>query len=273
MLKRIDEYSAVLESDSARLLPFVDWQATAGDNVDVRNDTADYYRYFDATRHAEFLYACVAQTVDHDLPAEVRFLEAFDAFSAAVKDIVEMPDRDVDRLRGFLAQGNGRLSQRARAREFRAFTDAEVATVEGLYAECFGEGVTDATWPALRARALVSPQQRQVDRHLVERFDPDDHTAGVQREPDPPVIVETECLERSLQRIDEPCIPGRGAERKRAVSCRGRASRWRATTLRRPSQAQARRRLSLEARASVSAATPRGLARRRGVRGEVRVRQ
>jgi Fic family protein len=139
ILRRLDEYKAVLESYSAPLLPFIDWHATTTGNVEVRGDTADYYRYFDATRHAEFLYECVEQTVDQDLPAEVRFLESFDRFSAAVKEIVEMPDREVERLRGFLAQGEGRLSQRAREREFRALTDAEAARIEALYAAFFGD--------------------------------------------------------------------------------------------------------------------------------------
>ena len=30
----------------------------------VLNDTGDFYRFFDATPHAEFLYSCVKQTID-----------------------------------------------------------------------------------------------------------------------------------------------------------------------------------------------------------------
>lgn len=139
ILRRIDGYRAVLESYSAAMLPLIEWRATADGNVDVLNDTADYYRYFDATAHAEFLYSCVEQTVEHDLPEEVRFLEAFDRFASAVKEIVEMPDREVERLRGFLAQGRGHLSERAREREFRALTDEETTRVEALYRELFGD--------------------------------------------------------------------------------------------------------------------------------------
>jgi hypothetical protein len=120
------------------MMPLVDWRATADNNIEVLNDTADFYRYFDATAQAEFLYSCVEQTVEQDLPEEVRFLEAFDAFSSAVKEIVEMPDRDVERLRGFLAQGHGHLSKRAREKEFRALTDEETTRVEALYTELFG---------------------------------------------------------------------------------------------------------------------------------------
>jgi hypothetical protein len=57
--------------------------------------------YFDATAHAEFLYACVEQTVERDLPEEVRFL-------------------------------------RARAKELAALTDTEGERIEELYAEALG---------------------------------------------------------------------------------------------------------------------------------------
>ncbi len=133
MLRRLDAYRAVLDSYSAALLPFIEWRATPDHNVEVLNETADHFRYFDATAHAEFLYACVEQTVEQDLPEEVQFLERFDAFSAEVKEIVEMPDREVERLRGFLAQNGGRLSTRAREQEFKLLSDDEVSRVEALY--------------------------------------------------------------------------------------------------------------------------------------------
>src|SRR6266566_703658 len=139
ILRRIDEYRTVLESYSAAVLPLIEWRATPNNNVEVLNETADYYRYFDATAHAEFLYSCVEQTVEEDLPEEIRFLHAFDKFSAAVKEIVEMPDRAIELLRGFLAQGRGHLSKRAREKEFRALTGEEATRVEVLYGDLFGE--------------------------------------------------------------------------------------------------------------------------------------
>jgi hypothetical protein len=147
ILRRIDAYRAVLESYSSALLPLIDWRATADGNVRVLGDTADYYRYFDATAHAEFLHGCVEQTVEHDLPNEVRFLEAFDHFSSAVKELIEMPDRQIERLRLFFAQGEGRLSERARLREFQALTEPELERLEALYAQAFGA----ATAPKLLA--------------------------------------------------------------------------------------------------------------------------
>jgi Fic family protein len=137
ILRRIDEYRTVLESYSAALLPHIEWQPTGDGNLHVQNDTADYYRYFDATAHAEFLHGSVEQTIEHDLPNEVRFLESFDTFSSAVKELVEMPDRQIEQLRRFLEQGRGRLSERARTNEFAALTDTEVDRVEALYGQTF----------------------------------------------------------------------------------------------------------------------------------------
>ena len=129
----------MLESYSAAALPLIEWRATPNNNVEVLNETADYYRYFDATAHAEFLYSCVEQTVEEDLPAEIRFLHAFDRFSSAVKEIVEMPDRGIELLRGFLAQGDGHLSMGARENEFSALTDEEATRIEVLYQDLFGD--------------------------------------------------------------------------------------------------------------------------------------
>lgn len=145
ILRRIHEYRSVLEGYSAALLPLIEWSATADGNLRVHNDIADHYRYFDATTHAEFLHRCVEQTVEQDLPREVGFLEAFDAFASAVKEVVEMPDRQVERLRLFLAQGGGTLSARAKAHEFRALTDGEIEQLQALYAQSFG---ADARAPA-----------------------------------------------------------------------------------------------------------------------------
>lgn len=138
ILRNIDRYRAVLESWSAPLLPFIEWRPTASGNVEVLNDTAAFYRYFDATAHAAFLYDCVEQTVEHDLPQEVRFLQAFDSFSEGIQQIVDMPTAQVELLHKFLEQNDGRLSQRARTKEFAALDDSEIDRIEALYAEAFG---------------------------------------------------------------------------------------------------------------------------------------
>ncbi len=137
ILERIDEYRAVLEDYSRRLLPLIRWEPTTDGNVKVLNDTADCYRFFDATPHAEFLYSCVKKTIEQDLPHETDFLRRYDQFRARIEEIIDMPDRTSDLLFQFLRRNGGRLSKRARENEFAKMTDAEVTTAEQAYATAF----------------------------------------------------------------------------------------------------------------------------------------
>ena len=137
ILDRINDYRKILESYSARLLPLIEWEPTDKGNVRVLNDTGDYYRFFDATPHAEFLYECVERAIEVDLPAETSFLKGYDSFRRQVEDIVDMPDNTVDLLFRFLRQNDGTLSRRAREREFAELTDDEVVRIEATYAEAF----------------------------------------------------------------------------------------------------------------------------------------
>ena len=137
ILERIEDYRSVLESYSARLLPLVRWEPTERMNVRVLNETGDFYRFFDATPHAEFLFECVKKTIESDLPEEAAFLERYDQFKARVEAVVEMPASMVDLLFSFLRQNNGSLSKRAREREFGELTDAEAVQFESLYQELF----------------------------------------------------------------------------------------------------------------------------------------
>jgi hypothetical protein len=137
ILRDIGSYRTVLESYSSPLLPFIEWRSTPTGNVEVLNETSLFYRYFDATAHATFLYKCVEQTVVHDLPEEVWFLQAFDAFAEGVQQIIDMPMTQLELLHKFLEQNDGRLSQRARTREFAALSDEETRRIENLYEDAF----------------------------------------------------------------------------------------------------------------------------------------
>jgi Fic/DOC family len=139
ILDRIDEYRGVLESYSSRLLPLVQWEPTEKGNVNVLNDTGDFYRFFDATPHAEFLYACVRKTIDEDLPNETNFLKNFDQFRAGIESMIDMPERTLNNLFGFLRQNGGRLSKRALENEFAELTSDEVTKIEGFYSASFGD--------------------------------------------------------------------------------------------------------------------------------------
>lgn len=137
MANDIPSYQRALEAYSAEVLPFIQWRAAADGNVEVLNDTADFYRYFEATPQVEFLYRCVERTVDVDLPHETRYLQAHDEFMSALRSNIDMPGRLESLLFSFLDRGKGKLSNRARSKEFAGLTDEQVAMVEILFQDAF----------------------------------------------------------------------------------------------------------------------------------------
>src|SRR5271157_3635663 len=143
MLDRIDDYRATLQAHSGPLMPFIEWRPTPERNVEVLNQTADLYRYFDCTQDAEFLYACVARTVEHDLPREIDYLRRHDQATRRIMHAVEMPNRVAENLVMFIRQNNGTLSKNRREGEFKKLRDDEVASIESFVndaLEGFDEG-------------------------------------------------------------------------------------------------------------------------------------
>jgi len=141
ILNHIDDYRRILERYSQPLLDFIEWKETQDHNVKVLNDTMDYYRYFDATPQAEFLYDCVEDTIENIIPEEVSYLTRYDEFKHYLDNEFEMPDKKVALLVRFLEQNNGRLSNRAKEKEFKALTEKEVKDIEEQFQSIlFSEG-------------------------------------------------------------------------------------------------------------------------------------
>lgn len=139
MLDRIDEYRATLQNHSSPLMPFIEWRPTPEHNVEVLNETADLYRYYDCTEEAEFLYECVARTVQHDLPREIDYLSRREEAVGRIMDAVEMPDRFAEDLVMFIRQNDGVLPKRRRTGEFAELRDDEVSLIEDIVKETFAE--------------------------------------------------------------------------------------------------------------------------------------
>lgn len=140
MLDRIEDYRTTLQDHSGPLMPYIEWRPTRNRNVEVSNDTADLYRYFDCTANAEFLYACVTRTIEQDLPEEIEYLRRHDEAQRRIMEIVDMPDRLAQDLIMFVAQNGGTLPKRRREKEFAALTDKEVKDLEAIYRDVFGTG-------------------------------------------------------------------------------------------------------------------------------------
>lgn len=137
ILERLDEYRRTLEAYSKPRLDLIKWEPTRRGNVQVLNEPIDLYRYFDATRQAEFLYDCVRQTVEKTLPEEVAYLSRHDDMLSFIDDHFDMPDKVSEDLIAFLRQGNGKLSKRTREKEFQKLTGKEVEMLEQKFTEIF----------------------------------------------------------------------------------------------------------------------------------------
>ena len=137
ILDRIDDYRKVLETYSQSILDFIKWKRTEDNNVEVLNETIDYYRYFDATVQSGFLFECVESTIDSIIPQEVAYLQKYDAMKNWLDDNFEMPDSMVALLIRFLEQNKGLLSKRAIEEEFVALSASEIKRIESKYQSIF----------------------------------------------------------------------------------------------------------------------------------------
>jgi len=126
-----------MESYSHPILELIEWETTPDHNVEVINDTIDYYRYFDATKQAEFLFDCVNDTNNRIIPEEVNYIYKYDEFKRFIDDQFEMPDKLVPMLVRFLEKNGRTLSKRARFKEFPELKDDEVGKIESAFPEFF----------------------------------------------------------------------------------------------------------------------------------------
>lgn len=139
MLDLIDAYRQTLQDHSLPLMGFIKWIPTADHNVEVLNDTADLYRYFDCTTAAEFLYRCVERTIEVDLPKEIDYLKRHDRAMSRIMEAVEMPDRLAQNFILFVRQNGGTLSARKRDKFFAQLSDVEIRNLEEYVSTEFAE--------------------------------------------------------------------------------------------------------------------------------------
>ena len=75
------------------------------------NDDARHaWRFMDLTRHVNFLSDVIERTITQDMRAESTYLRNHYAARAAIKEVIEMPDNQIDRILRSMENGNGALS-------------------------------------------------------------------------------------------------------------------------------------------------------------------
>jgi Fic/DOC family len=138
ILDRIQDYTALLQSRSGPLMPFIPWKVTPQGNVEVTADTADLYRYLDVTDETQFFSEVVESTVSDKLPRELRYIEAHDRAERRIAGVVEMPSNMVSAIIVQIVQNDGNLSKKRRKRDYAKLTDDEASLIENLVREEFG---------------------------------------------------------------------------------------------------------------------------------------
>lgn len=117
-------YDQVLETFStpfmrryASAYRFVDAR-TAEDGVayniefDAYDDALAAWRYPDLTEHVEYLAHVVAATIEHEMRNEADYLRNLRAARDRIKDIIEGPDADIDRIIRSVRDNGGVLSNK-----------------------------------------------------------------------------------------------------------------------------------------------------------------
>ncbi len=130
MLKRMDMYDASLEAFSKPLMPLIEYSLDDQGRMEVKNDTADIYRYTDLTTQAEALFVFIRETIEVELVEELRFLVNYDRTKRAIQEVVDMPDRLINLFIRCCLQNHGRLSKRKRSELFTMLKDEEITKME-----------------------------------------------------------------------------------------------------------------------------------------------
>ena len=149
ILRNRSNYQEVLDTFSSPLLEYIKWNLTDDLGIKVTNETADLYRYFDATPFVEYLHDRVADTIHKDLREELDFLAAFDPALDAVCEIVDMPDRLASLFVQDCMQNSGRLSAGKRP-QFQELENSEIARMEAAVQDAMekhGSGPTSSAAP------------------------------------------------------------------------------------------------------------------------------
>jgi len=125
ILANLQEYGETLELFSEPLLERTEWNPDVPDAPATGNDEI-YFRFFDATPQAEFLYNALVRCVEEDLQEEIEFLLGFDRSRARLNEMMDWPDHSLDLFIRIVHQNNFELSKTKRESHFDWMTDEEI---------------------------------------------------------------------------------------------------------------------------------------------------
>jgi hypothetical protein len=117
---------------------------TSNFHFDAYEDALHAWRYLDLTHHAEYLGEVVRMTIQDEMNREAMYLRNLERAREGVKDWLEGPNQDIDRIIRSVSQGGAWNVSDKLAREFPQLADASVAKgVVDAVREAFGADEAD----------------------------------------------------------------------------------------------------------------------------------
>jgi len=144
MVNHIKEYDKTLEDYSKPLLERIHYELNDVDKMKVTNPEVveGYFRYPDLTAQCVYLGKTIKGTIEEDIYWEMEFLLKYDEAKLAIRDIADMPDKDIDLFIKFMHQNRGMFPKRRR-KDFAKLTDNEISKMEIAFKEIFNTPVPE----------------------------------------------------------------------------------------------------------------------------------
>ena len=136
ILAHLDRYKAALEQFSRPVRERSSYNPDVP-TVPATGNDAIYFRYFDATEQASFLYESLERTVEHDLDDEISYLLGFDRARAALGEIADWPEHTLALFIRVVRQNGGVLSATKHASHFGWLTEEEVTRFQRIVERAF----------------------------------------------------------------------------------------------------------------------------------------
>ncbi len=136
ILANLSRYNETLEDFSRPIRARTSFDPQVPQAPATGNDPV-YFRYFDATEQASFLYDALERTVEKDLDAEICFLLGFDRAQGALSALADWPAHSLDMFIRVVRQNEGRLSVNKQKSHFEWMSQEELARFETIVARAF----------------------------------------------------------------------------------------------------------------------------------------
>ena len=134
MLKNISSYYDILNTFSKKFMSLVDYEMQDLE-INVLTETKELYSFIDFTKHAEYLFDCIDNTLREDFTKELEYLGNYETTRILVKEVVDLPDVKLNNLIKFIKQNGNKLPNRRRSKDFAELTDKEISKLEQIINE------------------------------------------------------------------------------------------------------------------------------------------